>query len=898
MDQSTNKDLHYLLTETINSKNGIEWYRIIKAFALGERSNESGLSRQLLDELKLPPSKTVKENIAAFEEAVLRVDNVNLTSMTDSEKLFIMYKKLRENKQEGIQAILYTAKAASRTYRELIDMLVNADPPVIKAQKLNNLVESKQPCRNFQAGKCTWGKECRFSHKIVKTQDNKPQDKKTYDKPRKEKTRYQPPDTKAVTSDHRSRVGDPRGTPSVSNPEGYTKPQRVLLKMLSTMDHDDKWSDPSYFDKGKSNNKSEHLNMFTTNTLKAPVQERRTSPRLVAISDEVSRALALQEDNLRVIHKRVKAFKSDYKFIPTIKDLLLYVHKYAKTDLVLSNNTSEAIIFTGFRWQSSHNPLMNMCKENFQVKDADPRVMKLLYENSNYFNAWSCLPEDGEMSYRDFNLYQPSCLHYFERFVPGSYFSRNSTVEEFYIKGTEINMIREKTDTKNVLMLGLVYDFMSFAAEYLNIAVVSRKTIMAGRTILRNDIRIMNEDPKYSDLFMLTRIFHAIVDSIRPPLVIPDDPPTPEVRTFSVMSAPARPRQEYQDLSGIDTDDDMDLEDAVEIFEQRDIWEDTSEASQSPTEVLKVKDRQRAENTPPIKTKRDRQLRNVYNFPDTPELFTPQPKKLRKAEAKAAQAGKAYASENFDADTFPIHPPRTPDTTSSSKSAKRSNTTTPPLPRSQATPQSSPRRVAVGRLGNGAPIWGWNKKRITRTTQATDPPPRSATSSSAAQVQLHHRLPLSTADQRHAPMSPSPHQHPSVPEADHQSRMVYPMTLQYLQEVTAHQRHPKALTADQRRPLQHPQGIGLIHLTLSPRRHLHMTTADQRHPPTVTAHQRHHPTVKADQRHHLSVPDLFQDASSSHPTHTLSTSPLQQSQDEYFRNFARVPRPNSTSCML
>ena len=153
-----------------------------------------------------------------------------------------MYKKLRENKQEGIQAILYTAKAASRTYRELINMLVNADPPVIKAQKMNNLVESKQPCRNFQAGKCTWGKECRFLHKIVKTQDNKQQDKRTYDKPRKKKTRYQPPDTKAVTSDNRSRVGNPRGTPKVSNPEGYSKPQRVLLKMLSSMDNDDKWS--------------------------------------------------------------------------------------------------------------------------------------------------------------------------------------------------------------------------------------------------------------------------------------------------------------------------------------------------------------------------------------------------------------------------------------------------------------------------------------------------------------------------------------------------------------------------------------------------------------------------------------------------------------------------------
>ena len=137
-------------------------------------------------------------------------------------------------------------------------------------------------------------------------------------------------------------------------------------------------------------------------------------------------------------------------------------------------------------------------------------------------------------------------------------------------------MIRDKSDTRNVLMLGLVYDFISFAVEYLNVEVVLRKTIMAGRTILRDDIRTMNDDPKYSDLFMLTRILHAIVDSIRPPLVIPDDPPTPEVRTFSVMSAPAREPHEFQELSGIDTDDDMNLEDAKEIFELLEEWGDTS----------------------------------------------------------------------------------------------------------------------------------------------------------------------------------------------------------------------------------------------------------------------------------------------------------------------------------
>ena len=108
MNLVTNKDLHYLITQHIDVKNGIEWYKAVKRFAQGERSNESGLLRELLDDLKLPSSKSIKESIAAFEEAVTRVNNVNLTCMTESEKLYLLTRKLKGDKQEGMEAILYT----------------------------------------------------------------------------------------------------------------------------------------------------------------------------------------------------------------------------------------------------------------------------------------------------------------------------------------------------------------------------------------------------------------------------------------------------------------------------------------------------------------------------------------------------------------------------------------------------------------------------------------------------------------------------------------------------------------------------------------------------------------------------------------------------------------------
>ena len=251
----------------------------------------------------------------------------------------------------------------------------------------------------------------------------------------------------------------------------------------------DNWQNPAYFETNKSQNRSEHLNMFQTSSIKAHVQPRRTSPRQIVVSAEIANTLADQKKLLGAIDNRVKQFRKLHKFIPTIKDLLLYVHKYQKTDLVTSHDDSEAIIFTGFRWQSSCNLLMNVCKQNIQVKEADPRVMQLLYANGEFFKARIRFPESEELTHRDFNLFQPSVNNCFEMGTPGSYMSRIETVEEFCILGLQIYSIHNMSDTRNVLMLGLVYDFMSFASEHMNVSVVTKTTIMAGWVILREAIK-------------------------------------------------------------------------------------------------------------------------------------------------------------------------------------------------------------------------------------------------------------------------------------------------------------------------------------------------------------------------------------------------------------------------
>ena len=112
--------------------------------------------------------------------------------------------------------------------------------------------------------------------------------------------------------------------------------------------------------------------------------------------------------------------------------------------------------------------------------------------------------------------------------------------------------------------------------------------------LFRSEIKRLSEEPEYVELHMLTRIFHAIVDSVRPPVIEREALPPQEVRTFSIMST-SEGNQEtcYGDLSGIDTEDDMEYEEAVDIFDQPNYWEDTSDATISPNAALRNKDMQR-----------------------------------------------------------------------------------------------------------------------------------------------------------------------------------------------------------------------------------------------------------------------------------------------------------------
>ena len=101
----------------------------------------------------------------------------------ESEKLYLLTRKLKWNKQEGMEAMLDTSRGNSKGYRELIDQLIWADPPTIKAFKiLSECNHWENVCSNFLKGSCAFGERCKYSHKTSKAPggklfERKPQEK-------------------------------------------------------------------------------------------------------------------------------------------------------------------------------------------------------------------------------------------------------------------------------------------------------------------------------------------------------------------------------------------------------------------------------------------------------------------------------------------------------------------------------------------------------------------------------------------------------------------------------------------------------------------------------------------------------------------------------------------------
>ena len=145
-----------------------------------------------------------------------------------------------------------------------------------------------------------------------------------------------------------------------------------------------------------------------------------------------------------------------------------------------------------------------MNKKNWVVKEAHPKLMILLFENASFFSARAVLPDDLHgMTHEHFNLFDPTGGPHFAHGMIGSYKPSTDDALMHYEYITLIMRVAHSY-TRDILMLGLVYNFMATVSEKFRRPLQSRKILRADRVVLRNEIIRLSMNQPYRGYHTMT----------------------------------------------------------------------------------------------------------------------------------------------------------------------------------------------------------------------------------------------------------------------------------------------------------------------------------------------------------------------------------------------------------
>ena len=201
-------------------------------------------------------------------------------------------------------------------------------------------------------------------------------------------------------------------------------------------------------------------------------------------------------------------------------------------------------------------------------------------------------------------------------------------------------------------MLGVVHDFMAFVSKRFRKHIQSRRIIRADRIILRKEITRLSQIQPFVGYHIMTQIFLAITEAIRPPLTrtrFPLTPPTKLSRTmYRVEPTHADEISDNPDLSDIKTDSSMDKEIAKTIMDAVDCYSEKP-AESTPDTHYRQKTKVRHQSEPVNTGGREyRERSNVLSFPKSPVPNTPvsyrSSRERIEAEAASAKARQAMSA--------------------------------------------------------------------------------------------------------------------------------------------------------------------------------------------------------------------------------------------------------------
>ena len=249
------KSLHYLVLDEIKTQNGFEIYVKIMAHLNGQMAHDADRARKRFNNYKMDDRITFKMEHSRFSEIITILEYAQKLKLSESEKMAFLSTRLLVDNRIGLKEVMIQAQMNNYTYDATIQKLITINMEMPDSQQTVKMatMSNDQYCfaYNKNPTSCKFGTECRYLHKVDPDHDAKKKIRDATFKKKKSNINNDNNDhsnsmkqsqqnksnnnSKLVTKENRAyngpSVGEPRGTKSDKNPEGWSIKQ-IYAKRL------------------------------------------------------------------------------------------------------------------------------------------------------------------------------------------------------------------------------------------------------------------------------------------------------------------------------------------------------------------------------------------------------------------------------------------------------------------------------------------------------------------------------------------------------------------------------------------------------------------------------------------------------------------------------------------
>jgi hypothetical protein len=277
------KSLHYLVLDEIKTQNGFEIYVKIMAHLNGQKAHDADRARKRFNNYKMDERITFKMEHSRFSEIITILEYAQKLKLSESEKMAFLSTRLLVDNRLGLKEVMIQAQMNNYTYDATIQKLITINMEMPDSQQTVKMatMSNDQYCfaYNKNPTSCKFGTECRYLHKVDPDHDAKKKIRDATFKKKKSSTNNndnsnsmkQPQENKSnnnsklVTKENRAyngpSVGDPRGTKSDKNPEGWSIKQMYAKRLFERNNNNESIKSLTTTNKNENGNENENENV-------------------------------------------------------------------------------------------------------------------------------------------------------------------------------------------------------------------------------------------------------------------------------------------------------------------------------------------------------------------------------------------------------------------------------------------------------------------------------------------------------------------------------------------------------------------------------------------------------------------------------------------------------------